>query len=1004
MGYLPVLRRRMACGSFVYDSYTNSGDSREPVSAFEGWCNLCFFGEGFVGAEVGQIVDALSFGWYESVFQSYMVSKPVKVVSSMGEQSVGKSFSLNHLVDTSFAGSAMRTTEGVWMSATPTNEALIVALDFEGVHSIERTAQEDTLLVLFNTAISNLVLFRNNFAISRSISGLFHSFQSSSTVLDPAANPQLFRSTLVIIIKNEIVREFSTKFQKIVEDEQDANFISRLHAGQLDIIPWPVIESRQFYTLFPALKKSLDRQEVTHDTAGEFLYTLKTLMAKLKANDWAALSQTLAGHRAQKLRDYLSNALEFGFCEMEPFEVPLKNFDTDKLIEKPDTASRFFISESPLLAADKKRERENILASLQQTWDGHGSRHQQSDTEWTKGLSRYLADLVQTRLEHVFEWISSNLSRFKSSHVNMELLRREYESAALELGSNVEICRMTCTSCHLLCILSRHHDTDQPHNCQTSHLCTQPCEYEGDHPDADKFCGYRAGHSGQHICVVEDHLCGEACGLKGKIGCLEECIKVFGHPADEGHICSARVHACGEPCHLKNIKLSESTYSCPRACAIPSDEDHTTHVCDTRSCPMPCDLCKRLCSNPDHLHGLNSDAVHLCGQQHNCPGLCAAEGICQIDTAPQSIEATFTGRHETFQYTKYSQVANRLPCVILIPSEEHHHVGPHKHSTDPAPFHFCETRCESCGYFCTLPRGHTQQEHATNHGSMSKTTWAVDGPDDAILEINGRNFASADDGAPMMCNLVCQEMGRHVHIDYCRAGRGSSCDDTEVEHIRSRVTPNPDLAKDWISHSLFWRRSGFKDPYARDDRANFAKCDAMCPGPEHIRSDPPQPSYCSLPIFHGRSEMGIVDVGQGYLSNDGHLFACKDPADMYQTFHVICVIDKSSSMRLNDRRPLQNTPWTEWIAGHSDNRLGAVYSALHAFWGPEMPRSILASEQQLMYRGMHTASSCLIIVLKHVSSTMPPVLQRNYCKKLRVIHLVGGPTSRRHYQRLTRSC
>jgi hypothetical protein len=37
-------------------------------------------------------------------------SQPVKVVSSMGEQSVGKSFTLNHLVDTSFEGSAMRTT------------------------------------------------------------------------------------------------------------------------------------------------------------------------------------------------------------------------------------------------------------------------------------------------------------------------------------------------------------------------------------------------------------------------------------------------------------------------------------------------------------------------------------------------------------------------------------------------------------------------------------------------------------------------------------------------------------------------------------------------------------------------------------------------------------------------------------------------------------------------------------------------------------------------------
>lgn len=90
------------------------------------------------------------------------------------------------------------------------------------MHSIERSAQEDTLLVLFNTAISNLVcvhllmtrekpltpilqvLFRNNFALSRDITGLFQSFQSSSTVLDPVANPALFQSTLVIIIKDVV--------------------------------------------------------------------------------------------------------------------------------------------------------------------------------------------------------------------------------------------------------------------------------------------------------------------------------------------------------------------------------------------------------------------------------------------------------------------------------------------------------------------------------------------------------------------------------------------------------------------------------------------------------------------------------------------------------------------------------------------------------------------------------------------------------------------------------
>jgi len=42
-----------------------------------------------LGAEVSQIVDALNIGWYESIFNSYLATKPVKVISSMGEQSVG---------------------------------------------------------------------------------------------------------------------------------------------------------------------------------------------------------------------------------------------------------------------------------------------------------------------------------------------------------------------------------------------------------------------------------------------------------------------------------------------------------------------------------------------------------------------------------------------------------------------------------------------------------------------------------------------------------------------------------------------------------------------------------------------------------------------------------------------------------------------------------------------------------------------------------------------------
>jgi hypothetical protein len=105
--------------------------------------------------------------------------------------------------------------------------------------------------------------------------------------------------------------------------------------------------------------------------------------------------------------------------------------------------------------------------------------------------------------------------------------------------------------------------------------------------------------------------------------------------------------------------------------------------------------------------------------------------------------------------------------------------------------------------------GHPQQEHDTSHGSMSLTEWAIDGNDGTVLELQGRKFASGDAGAPMLCSLVCKDLGRHAHIDYCRA-TASNCppDQQELYHIDTRMNPQPDVGKDWITHRLFWARSG----------------------------------------------------------------------------------------------------------------------------------------------------------------------------------------------------
>ncbi|KAI0253468.1 hypothetical protein BJV78DRAFT_1153084 [Lactifluus subvellereus] len=755
-----------------------------------------------LGAPVNKIVDKLSFGWYESIFQSYLATKPVKVVSSMGQQSVGKSFSLNHLLDTSFAGSAMRTTEGVWMSVTPTDEALIVALDFEGWLNYSHSC--------YDQSTEQIVLFRNNFAFSRDISGLFQSFQSRCCGGD----------------KVEITREFSLKFQKIVQQEQSTNFISRLHRGKLDIIPWPVIESKEFYKLFSTLKKRLDVQNTSHPTAGEFLLTIKTMMAKLRA---CFFNLTLAA--------LLPIALSTGYSEVEPDFEPLKNLDTDLIVEGDDGEAYFAIFEGKQVSP---AEIEMRLAALRDSWSTSVPRQSMPDSDWTTNLASHISGLVDLRVNHVRLWLDSNLERFQGGHAAIEDLRRRFDNMVIEMRTNAQFCRAQSakppTSSSLVVHLTLAPD-----------ILGSICCLEGE------------------VAYMTARKSADSTALLGHEFTY---LQVAGHVDDE-HMCSALVHMCGEVSGLKHWFFRET---------------------------------------------------------HPCSAWCSASGICRIDTTPLSIEATFTGRHESFQYTKYSQVAKRLPCVKTIKSGRTSHSGPHIHTNENQPFHFCETRCKNCGYFCTLPLGHTQKDHETSHGSMTQTRWAIDGPDEAGIELGGRKFSSDDEGAPMLCNLTCS-----YRLLPARS-KNARCDGVEVQHINTRMTPNLDKPKDAITHRLYWSRMG-----------QLWKMRCYVLGARTLDRFG-ETVLLHAPMFHlPRKPGGPVD-GHGYISNDGHLFECKNPVVMQRAFHVIFVIDRSISMGSTDRKPLEYGPAVDLIRLCADNRLGAVYSALYSFWSARHA-AITASQQ-----------------------------------------------------------
>ena len=88
---------------------------------------------------------------------------------------------------------------------------------------------------------------------------------------------------------------------------------------------------------------------------------------------------------------------------------------------------------------------------------------------------------------------------------------------------------------------------------------------------------------------------------------------------------------------------------------------------------------------------------------------------------------------------------------------------------------------------------------------MSQTHWAIEGPEGNGFDLGGLQFSLNENAPPLLCNLVCTSIGRHVHIDYCR---GDPHDNPEVLHINEKMDSNPDLARDWVTHSLHWRRMG----------------------------------------------------------------------------------------------------------------------------------------------------------------------------------------------------
>eukprot|EP01083_Nonionella_stella_P124201 374885_1 len=121
------------------------------------------------------LCETIRFGAYDGLIKAW--HGDIIVVTSMGKQSTGKSYLLNHLFGTKFDISGGRCTDGAWLSVKIVDSTLYIVCDFEGLGSLERSEQEDTLLATFNAAISNCTIFKCDNRFDRAVEEMFNKFQ-----------------------------------------------------------------------------------------------------------------------------------------------------------------------------------------------------------------------------------------------------------------------------------------------------------------------------------------------------------------------------------------------------------------------------------------------------------------------------------------------------------------------------------------------------------------------------------------------------------------------------------------------------------------------------------------------------------------------------------------------------------------------------------------------------------------------------------------------------------
>ena len=263
---------------------------------------------------------AFSFGVYEAVLR--YAKAPAKVISATGMKRVGKSFLLNHMTGSLFDVAGGRGTQGVWMAIKLYPDVTVIALDFEGFGSSERSTIEDVLMVLFGAAVSSLTVLKMAPRFDKNTRRLFDFIQESANrfTLTQSDTKQLFNGKLAILCKDvpfgdstAIRYEIKAKIEEMLKNTSHNNFGTKLYSEKLRVLTSETFGKEDMFASFDMIKEYLHEQEeglsatekslkVTDNpedtgcqrqrqrqrilSASSIAHVMKTALAKIYLLDW----------------------------------------------------------------------------------------------------------------------------------------------------------------------------------------------------------------------------------------------------------------------------------------------------------------------------------------------------------------------------------------------------------------------------------------------------------------------------------------------------------------------------------------------------------------------------------------------------------------------------------------------------------------------------------------------------------------------------------------------